>query len=129
MGALYCASLFGLYVGMLASYPGYTDPNFNQWEDSKYMALWGTTDALWFSLNMVSTITTVAAILKIFQNTEVLKHHNPNLKLNNTSMIVHCLMLCVQTATVLLYVLSYWTGESDLMDALGDILPFIDLLV
>ena len=69
---------------MLASYPGFTDPNFNQWEDTKYMALWITTDALWFLLNIVSTITTIAAIFKIFQNTKVLKQHNPNLKLNKT---------------------------------------------
>ena len=100
---MYSVAIITLYLILMISFPGYYDSdktmqsyyNYKNWLDNTYFEIVPITDYIWLSLNLLSTLITIFAVIKIFKITATLRLTNSNVKVNKKTLIAHVLVLCL----------------------------------
>ena len=92
-------------------FPGYYDQNgtINQylvWYFTTGVKLYLTANIAWSIMLFVSCLVAIYAICKIFATNKLLSHQNPNVKINKTSLVLHSLLLVIQTSLANLFLVS-----------------------
>ena len=118
----------------MISFPGYVDANgspirFFEWYDGRlYNSLVLGVTTNYSVLALLSTCVTIYSICKIFQTTSRLSATNPNIKINKSTMILHCCLLVIQTAESLATTIPYdFSARAYLI--IYTALPIVDLIV
>ena len=65
------------------------------WIDGLYTNLYLSITALWSTLTIASTITSIYAICKILAINKELSLTNPNVKINKKTMVLHSTLLII----------------------------------
>ena len=84
----------------MLSFPGWYDTNGSmsnevEWNNTTFLDLITITDYMWLSLNFLSTVITIFAIIKILKITSTLSLTNSNVRVNKKSLIAHAFALCL----------------------------------
>ena len=101
---MYSVAMITFYLILMISFPGYFDNdktmqsyyNYNYWLDNTYYKIVPITDYIWLSINLLSTLITIFAVIKIFKITATLRLTNSNVKVNKKTLIAHVFVLCLQ---------------------------------
>ena len=90
---LYTAAMVGMCLWGIFAFPGYLNENFDVWFSEQYLSVYNATMALWFALNILSTLSSIYSIRKIFMTTKKLSEMNSNIKMNYLTLILHDIMI------------------------------------
>jgi uncharacterized membrane protein len=133
VGIGYTTVITVLIMWLMISFPGWYLSNgsmnqFYDWFHGLYTKLYTSNNAFWTSLTIMSTITTIYAICKIFAINRELSLTNPNVKINKKSMVLHSTLLIIQCFVVFLANVSYFWAPR-FYNQLLTVLPMIDMIV
>ena len=104
---MYSVAIITFYLILMISFPGYYDRDktmqsyykYKNWLDNTYYKIAPISDYIWLSINLLSTLITIFAVIKIFKITASLRLTNSNVKLNKKILIAHVFVLCLQLIT------------------------------
>ena len=100
VGLAYATAITVLIVWMMVTFPGHYDSNgsLDQWDDWFYGLRYNlelSINAIWTTLTIASTITSIYAICKILAINKELSLTNPNFKINKKTMVLHSTLLII----------------------------------
>ena len=98
----------------MISFSGYFDNDktmqsyyyYKNWLDNTYYKIVPITDYIWLSINLLSTLITIFAVIKIFKITATLRLTNSNVKVNKKTLIAHVFVLCLQLIAAIGFTIS-----------------------
>jgi hypothetical protein len=132
LGLIYTVVVIISTIWIETTFPGYYDQNgtFYQyvvWYYATGAKLHQTANVAWSIMLFVSCLTAIYAICKIFATNKVLSHQKPNVKINKTSMVLHSLLLVIQTSLAILFQVSNKNPKLQTFVLFG--VPIIDMTV
>ena len=106
---IYFTSHTTCFVWIIVTCPGLVNfgsfYEFNIWYATTGMKISLATNILWTVFNIVSTIITLFAMMKIFETVKQLKNMNSTLTINKRTMIAHIILMLLMTLFAILRVL------------------------
>ena len=112
VGLGYATVITVLFVWVMISFPGLYDSNgsvdqFYDWYYGLFLNLNLYVSSIWSILTIISTVTSIYAICKIFAINRELSLTNPNVKMSKKTMVFHSSLLTIQCCATLLVNIPY----------------------
>ena len=103
----YTGVIVAMYIWSMCTFPGYSNIDSFYQFDVWYSGYWqNITLAFWLVITFTSTTITIFAICKILRTSKELTKHNTNITINKRSMILHGLLLTLQSLVSVFYTLA-----------------------
>jgi hypothetical protein len=107
VGLVYAAAVTLLYAWIIISFPGIFDSNwstdpFIEWAYGPQSKLYLSLTAISSAFTIASTTISIFAICKIFAINKHLSLTNPNVEINNKTMVLHSTLLVIEYCATLL---------------------------
>lgn len=100
-----------LLIYSIILFPGYND-KYEEWFYGQFIKIRLLTKSIWILINLVSTAVTVFAVIWLLQTIKTLRRTNQRIDLNKNSLILHSILLVIQSTTAILDTSAYYLSSS-----------------
>ena len=101
--SVYTLSMVVIWICVMLTFPGYVNNgSTEQYLDWYYGPFYLITNFIWLIITFSSTVVTIFAVCKIFSIAKELQSYNENVSINKNTMILHAILLTIQSLASLL---------------------------